>query len=1042
MVSYDDSSTGEYVQKYHDIAKSIVESRGDGSRGDESRGDGSRGDESRGDGERFKSFRINKIKRDIKGNHFPYNLYLNHLMNQIPKDHQNAWIMFLDDDDVLTQDTAIETIVNHIRMGFLGKMGIGRKNDIKSKILLWQVKFPPDRLVPKRIGGSRVPRVGDVSMIGFAFHVSWKDQIRFSDRKGGDHQFIKTLWNLGLEPIWIDQILSKVNYENVRRIGSGLRNDLKFNNVQNIEYKKSLDIKLSMAEKGTSFPKPVISIKKKTDDSVTNNVVPKPIIKLSAKKTKATPNTVVAAPQPESNSLVLDGGDDSDNSDSVSFDVLNDVKMDDDLNELLNQDQINHQLNSVIDHGSQSSDDQDGSDDHQDNHKNNKHVQVTKKLAFKPRGEEKPKINLKNLIAEKKNKENAEQQKKLELELELEQQKLELEQQKKLEEKKSEQTKLDLEKSDEGFDEDDGDSRNENEDSGLENEEDLVDDAEENDDDDDGAEGSVENDNGEEGSVEEGSVEDEEGPLMDNQELEEELEDDEELDEDEDMVIHPTIEKLCDMLSVEGKVNVLTIRDLQVEIRACIQEAVRDAFNKMSGGSSAVAKVSAGAGTGATLPKLSGSASPSVASTNKSAVVVKAGVKPVVKAALSTGAGTVMPKSKMNIRERRALRMKQLKEEKLSKRANRIAKSRNTASMNAGTGTGTGSRVAIAGRGGMTSGVSRSINDDDISMSQLSQVSQSSVLGGGGKGKVGVAMGVSQSKSLKSQLSELMSNDASDFDSQIGIESEADEDAKLSNLLSNYAQDAASGDDGDDGTLGTTGGSGGVGGKKMSFDQIDSFLDRVYIMNFEGHGVELQTKLHECGFTNVQVIEPNKRKDFLLNVFDLMKANAKKGYKKIAIFKDYVHLNKNFAGEFLHQLGLIQSKSDWKMIALGASQNLLGETGGFDWKFYLQSYPDLVKNNINNEATATKHWKVYGLREKRFGLRTLANPESFTGVCGLIVNDKMYADLSKLQKARDPREFILKNYKSNVYACSPLLCLAGMNRMVKMRNRHNLDFYN
>ncbi|MEX0597289.1 MAG: hypothetical protein WD512_12415, partial [Candidatus Paceibacterota bacterium] len=305
----------------------------------------------------------------------------------------------------------------------------------------------------------------------------------------------------------------------------------------------------------------------------------------------------------------------------------------------------------------------------------------------------------------------------------------------------------------------------------------------------------------------------------------------------------------------------------------------------------------------------------------------------------------------------------------------------------------------------------------------------------GGGGNIGMG---SQSKSLKSQLSELMSNDASDFDEQIGGESEADEDAKLSNLLSNYAQDDQ-GEEEDDAVGSRV--SSGVGGKKVTFDQIDSFLDRVYIMNFEGHAVELQTKLHECGFSDVQVIEPNKRKDFLINVFDLMKANAKKGYKKIAIFKDYVHLNKNFAGEFLHQLGLIQSKSDWKMIALGASQNLLGETGGFDWKFYLQSYPDLLKNNINNEATATKHWKVYGLREKRFGLRTLANPESFTGVCGLIVNDKMYADLSKLQKARDPREFILKNYKSNVYACSPLLCLPGMNRMIKMRNRHNLDFY-
>jgi hypothetical protein len=914
MVCYDDPASGEYVKKYHEIS---------------------------GLGDRFKSYQVAKVKRE-GGNHFPYNLYLNYLMDQIDRE-SNGWIMFLDDDDVLANDHAVETIVKNI-------LNETRRSDIRNRMLLWRVKFPPDRLVPRRVGGNRVPRIGDVSMIGFAFHVSWKDKIRFSDRKGGDHQFIRTLWNdLGLKPIWIDEILSKVNYENVRRIGSGLRNDLKFKNVQNSEYKKYWDIKLSMV-------KPRISIKKKSDDLPSATVTKKLTLKKGANANNTNNN--MNASKSQSNSLVLDGGDDDSHSFEGSFDstgpngrnVLQDVKMDDDLNDLLDQDQMDHH---VIDHGSHSTDDDDGDlDEFQPNEQDDpdadiddKHVQViktgAKRLAFKERPvtqttqklvinnvsvkkTDEPRINLKKLAEQK--------------------------------DKAADEVDLD---DDQAADEEDLD------DEGA---------------DDEGADEEV--DEGGDDGVDEGA----------DEEVDEGGDDGVDEGEDEDLVIHPTIEKLCDLLSAEGKVNVLALRDLQTEIRACVREAVREAFSEMVGGGNGTGNRAV---NGSNLAKITSNVPLATNSVAKSRpVAVKSG---------GSGA-TVMPKSKMNIRERRALRMKQLKEEKLAKRAARVAKSRGGMNRNDG-------------------GLNNSRNDDELSMT-MSQVSQSSVLAG-------------KKKSLKSQLSELMSQDASEFDLD---QEDHDEDTKLGNLLNNYAQDGDRDEEEDDEDVGTNGDS---GSKKVSFDQIDSFLDRVYIMNFEGHATELQRKLQEFGFTDVQIIEPNKRKDFLINVFDLLKANSSKksAFKKVAIFKDFVHFNKNFAGEFLHQFSLIQQKKDWKMIALGASQNLLGETGGFDWKFYLQSYPDLVKSNIKDEGAASKHWKVYGLREKRFGLRTLANPETLAGLCGVIVNERMYADLSKLQKARDPREFILKNYKSNVYACSPLLCLPGMNRMIKMRNRHNLDFY-
>ncbi len=37
----------------------------------------------------------------------------------------------------------------------------------------------------------------------------------------------------------------------------------------------------------------------------------------------------------------------------------------------------------------------------------------------------------------------------------------------------------------------------------------------------------------------------------------------------------------------------------------------------------------------------------------------------------------------------------------------------------------------------------------------------------------------------------------------------------------------------------------------------------------------------------------------------------------------------------------------------------------FDWEFYINYYPDLIENNINNEKLATKHWTKHGSIENR-----------------------------------------------------------------------------
>ena len=37
----------------------------------------------------------------------------------------------------------------------------------------------------------------------------------------------------------------------------------------------------------------------------------------------------------------------------------------------------------------------------------------------------------------------------------------------------------------------------------------------------------------------------------------------------------------------------------------------------------------------------------------------------------------------------------------------------------------------------------------------------------------------------------------------------------------------------------------------------------------------------------------------------------------------------------------------------------------FDWKFYLDTYPDLRKNGVHTEQQAINHWNDYGKQEER-----------------------------------------------------------------------------
>lgn len=162
LVSYDDEATKEYIDKYPQS-------------------------------EELSTYFI--PRPSFKKDHFPYNLYCNELMSHV----KDGWIMFLDDDDILSRPDSISEIVKRINS--------------EDDLILWKVQFP-NRTVPKFI--NRTPKMGDISAIGFMFHSKHVVPNMWDDRQGSDYRVIHKLYRQ-LKPVWIDEVYTQINYENNRR---------------------------------------------------------------------------------------------------------------------------------------------------------------------------------------------------------------------------------------------------------------------------------------------------------------------------------------------------------------------------------------------------------------------------------------------------------------------------------------------------------------------------------------------------------------------------------------------------------------------------------------------------------------------------------------------------------------------------------------------------------------------------------------------------------------------------------------------------------
>lgn len=138
----------------------------------------------------------------------PYNLYLNTLRSRV----KDGWIMFLDDDDYFTTDTALEEIVSYITS--------------EDDILLWQVQFPNKVIPEDYLFKYKKIQINHISMIGFLYHKKHDHKAKFDYFSGGDFYFMNQLYPQIPNSIWINKIYTGIQRQHGMG-GQGKQDDLK-----------------------------------------------------------------------------------------------------------------------------------------------------------------------------------------------------------------------------------------------------------------------------------------------------------------------------------------------------------------------------------------------------------------------------------------------------------------------------------------------------------------------------------------------------------------------------------------------------------------------------------------------------------------------------------------------------------------------------------------------------------------------------------------------------------------------------------------------
>lgn len=125
-----------------------------------------------------------------------YNLYCNDLLNKV----SDGWIMFLDDDDMLSNSSVIKKIVRHIK-----------KAD-EDTLFIWQSQFPNGHVIPshKTFKEEKI-KLQHIDTACFIFHSKYKHLAKWDCWWAADYRFIKQLSQVIPNQKWIQKAFTRKN---------------------------------------------------------------------------------------------------------------------------------------------------------------------------------------------------------------------------------------------------------------------------------------------------------------------------------------------------------------------------------------------------------------------------------------------------------------------------------------------------------------------------------------------------------------------------------------------------------------------------------------------------------------------------------------------------------------------------------------------------------------------------------------------------------------------------------------------------------------
>jgi len=149
--------------------------------------------------EKMEIFKVSDVD---KTQEYFYNLYCNELLEHV----KDGWIIFLDDDDMFTNDNALLKISSIM------------KNE--DNILLWKVKLSENIIVyPRNINKINIQ---DITTCGLCFHSKFKDLSKWEAQRGSDWIYFEQLFRkiyTNNKRILLNDILTKTIHNSLGQLG-------------------------------------------------------------------------------------------------------------------------------------------------------------------------------------------------------------------------------------------------------------------------------------------------------------------------------------------------------------------------------------------------------------------------------------------------------------------------------------------------------------------------------------------------------------------------------------------------------------------------------------------------------------------------------------------------------------------------------------------------------------------------------------------------------------------------------------------------------